>query len=341
MRLRTFTAPDIHAAMAQVRKTLGDDAVIISTTRDPVGKNVTITAAAERDDPMHGMPDLETPLTNGYAAAPIADTMPSPSIEESRVLVELKALLNYHSVPANVEKKLLDTAQMVDFYPDASVEGLRKTLATLLEASFQFLPLPLNRIGYRVMLVGQPGIGKTMTIAKMAAQLVMEKKSVIVITTDTKRAGGVEQLQAYTDVLGLVLRVAEDRAMLKQLLEEANPDSRILIDSAGTNPYDTAELKELSQFLGLSKVEPVFVMPAGGNTDEAAHCATAFGFTGARRMLITRTDVSRRFGSILAAAHAGGYAFCNSSSSSKVVGEYRAADADFFSHLLMQYRLNQ
>lgn len=203
------------------------------------------------------------------------------------------------------------------------------------------MPLPLSRAGFRIMLIGAPGVGKTTTIAKMAAQTVMEKKSVTVITTDTKRAGGVEHLQAFTDILGLQLKVADSRGELRQLLQESAEDERILVDSAGTNPYDTKELKELSEFLGLGNVEPVLVMPASGDAEEAAHYARAFSFSKAKRLLVSRVDISRRYGSILSAASAGEYAFSNSSSTAKVMGEYRAVDADYLSTLLMQYRLEE
>lgn len=331
MRLRTFTAPDIHAAMAQIREALGEDAVIISTTRDPLGKGVTVTAAIESEE--------EVSFPEETSAA--AEFSPTPQNAEAKIFIELKAILAYHSVPAEVTDRLLDTAQMINFDPDATFEGIRKTLRKILEARFQFLPLPLSRSGFRIMLVGAPGVGKTMTIAKMAAQVVMEKKKVMVITTDTKRAGGIEQLQAFTDILALELKVAETREDLKRLLQACGEEDRVLIDSAGTNPYDAKELKELSEFLGLGNVEPVLTLPAGGDAQEAGFIARAFGFTNARRMIFTRADLSRRYGGILSAAAANDYAFCNSSGGAKVIGEYRAVDADYLSTLLMQYRLEE
>jgi len=339
MRLRTFTAPDIHQAMSQIRDLMGDDAVIISTTRDPLGSGVTVTAAAEEEDPNFELPEELTQDNEAQPREQDVEMIPIGS-EEAKVFIELKAIFAYHSVPLKVTDALLDTAKMLNFEPDATFEGVRRTLAKVLDASFQFLPLPLNRAGFRIMLIGPPGVGKTMTIAKMAAQMVMDKKNVTVITTDTKRAGGVQQLQAITDILNIELKVAEDRAALRGLLKDCSDDGRVLIDSSGTNPYDARELKELGEFLGVGNVEPVITMPAGGDASEAADIAQAFSFTNARRMLMTRVDISRRYGSILSAAHAGGYAFCNSSSSAKVVGEYRAVDADYLSNLLMQYRLD-
>lgn len=335
MRLRTFTAPDIHDAMTQIRTAMGDDAVIISTTRDPVGKGVTVTAAKESDDSV----DFGEEFGNDATIA--NENALAPKSEEARVFVELKAILAYHSVPAVVSDKLLNTAQMINFEPDATFEGIRKTLRKVLEASYQFLPLPLNRAGFRMMLIGAPGVGKTMTIAKMAAQMVMDKKNVTIITTDTKRAGGVEQLMAFTDILGLDLKVAENRNELRQILQDCAEDERVLIDSSGSNPYDAKDLKELGEFLGLGNVEPVLVMPSGGDAQEAAHYARAYGFTHAKRIIFTRSDISRRYGSILSAATAGDYAFCNSSGSAKVIGEYKTVDADYLSSLLMQYRLEE
>ena len=343
MRLRTFHAADIHDAMEQIRETMGEDAVIISTSRDPAGGGVSVTAAAEEEDAHFELPEDEFSHEETFAENDNHRHQPSAipvGSEEARVFIELKAVLAYHSVPPKLADTLLDTAKMLNFEPDATFEGIRKTLTKVLDASFQFLPLPLNRAGFRIMLIGPPGVGKTMTIAKMAAQMVMDKKNVTVITTDTKRAGGVEQLQAFTDILNIELKVAEDRAALRALLNDMNADQRVLIDSSGTNPYNATELKELGEFLGVGNVEPVLTVPCGGDANEAADIAHAFNFTGAKRMLITRVDISRRFGSVLSAAHAGGYAFCNGSSSAKVIGEYHMIDEAFLSNLLMQYRLD-
>ena len=80
MRLRSFTASDIHIAMEQVREAMGEDAVIISTARAPVGDGVTVTAAVEEDDPFDFLEDEFTEITtlfqqginNGLNASEIA-----------------------------------------------------------------------------------------------------------------------------------------------------------------------------------------------------------------------------------------------------------------------------
>ncbi len=348
MRLRTFTAANIHDAMAQIREAMGEEAVIISTTRDPASKKVTVTAAAEDDDPVIINELSSTTVVNdssdsynGEAIDSTAANLLPANSKEAKIFVELKAIFAYHGVPATVTDILLETAQMINFEPDATFEGIRKALTQVIESSFQFMPLPLQRNGFRIMLIGAPGVGKTMTIAKMAAQIVMDKRDVTVISTDTKRAGGIEQLQAFTDILNIELQIAETRKELYDILQNCSGEDRVLIDSAGTNPYDASELKELGEFLGVGNVEPVLTIAAGGDAQEAAYITKAFSFANIKRMIFTRADLSRRYGSILSAACTGKYAFCNSSSSAKVIGEYRQVNASYISNLLMQYRLDE
>lgn len=79
----------------------------------------------------------------------------------------------------------------------------------------------------------------------------------------------------------------------------------IVTDSRGANPYSIPEMQQLSQHVRRSSAEPVLVLPAGIDAMEASETAQIFAALGARRMIATRLDVSRRLGSILAAADAG------------------------------------
>ncbi len=334
MRLRTFHASDMQTAMQQIREELGDAAVIISTTRDESSKRVSVTAAIDQDE-VEIVEDVQPPKAANHAPAP------DPKISFVRsnsILTALEKVLTYHSIPAELQDELLNTARMLDFEPQGGDEALIKLLAKTLDAHFRFLPLPVSRAGFRLMLIGPTGAGKTTTLAKIAAQLSMEKQPITTITFDTKRAGGIEQFRAFTDILNIELEVAETASDLREILDAQPAEQIVLIDSFGCNPYNIDDLKELRPFLDMPDVEPVLTMPAGIDAAEAADIGKAFEVSNAKRLLMTRCDISRRFGGALSAAHIGDYAFCNYSSGDRVVGEYGPLGTKTLSNLLMQYR---
>lgn len=318
MRLKTFTASDMGAAMRLIRESLGSDAIIVASQKLPSG-GVTVTAAAEQDQQQAHQPfrQIESSFTS------------------DSVLSAFEAMLRFHSTADHVSAELLATAKKLYLRG----KDIRTDLTRLMAASFQYAPLPLDQDMFTIMLVGPPGTGKTMTIAKMASQLVMEKKKPVVITTDNKRAGGVEQLQAFTSILGLELHIADHRGDLWRLMQEHAPHRRILIDTGGVNPFNAADVRELSEYIKIDRsIEPVLVSSAGSDAGEADDMARAFAPLGVRRILITRIDAARRYGSVITAAHSGKFAFCHASNSSRIIGEFTLLDPVMLTELLLRYQ---
>jgi flagellar biosynthesis protein FlhF len=79
----------------------------------------------------------------------------------------------------------------------------------------------------------------------------------------------------------------------------------IVIDGPGINPFDDTERASIEEIIAATGAEPVLVMAAGNNANEAADVTAAFLALGARRLIATRIDAARRLGCILAAAEAG------------------------------------
>ena len=100
-------------------------------------------------------------------------------------------------------------------------------------------------------LVGATGVGKTTTIAKIAARLVLRHgtESVALVTTDTYRIGGVEQLRIYGRILGVPVAVARDAAELRAHLQAFSDRSFVLVDTIGLSPRD-ARMAEQLRWLG-------------------------------------------------------------------------------------------
>ena len=277
MRLRNFTAPSMQEAIALVRQELGPEAIIVST-EDEAGA-VRVTAALEAVEPRISRasdPDVTDQLSEALAA---------------------------NGVPGGLSEKLLMAS--LSFEADDVLVALSGALA----AVYAFAPIADQGRSRPLMLVGPPGAGKTMAVAKLAARAVMAKRPVNLVTSDTVRAGAIEQLAAVARVLGIELKTADSPADLASLVLEAAPDAVTLIDSSGVNPYSAADRREIAALLAAAGAEPILVMPAGGDALDAVDQARIFRDLGCSRMAVTRLDLTHRLGSVLAAADAGRLGF--------------------------------
>ncbi len=333
MRLRTFTAADMPSAMKLVRQAMGDNAIILSSESDGVKGLLTITAAVENE------------REEIAPRAVVHQVRNDPAADQLRY--DIQNLLRFHNMPELFVAKLMQRASDEELAAIVALGGasargaerlLEMALARLSETFFSFDPLPLDKPA-RIMLVGPPGIGKTLTIAKLAARFTVDRQPVGVITTDTKRAGGVEQLQAFTNILGLPLEVAGSPEELARIAGGPKARARLLIDTAGCNPYDKDEMAELTAFASSGGAEPVLVMQAGGDSLEAVDIAEAFCTLPIRRLLVTRADTARRFGGVLAASAAHGLAFSHASGSSSIADAPGAMSALSLAQLLLRYQL--
>ena len=328
MRLRSFIAADMPAAINLVRAALGESAIILSSESIENGKKISVTAAIEEDDE-EPLPQQFTPHKKTSSSS---HTLYDVVDEQSQS--DIQGLLRYHNLPELFVSKLMQKTK------DRNLQPL--TLEKLMGAYFAYRPLVLGRSS-RLMLVGTPGIGKTLTVAKIAARIVVEdasaKKDMTVITTDNKRAGGVEQLRAFTDILGVRLHVARNVSELKALIQEAPDGGALIIDTAGCNPYDADEMLELKNYASLG-IEPILAMQAGGDSMEAIDMVEAFAVLPIKRLLVTRADTARRFGGVLASAAAHQLAFCNASSSASIIDALQPMDSALLAQFLLRYTLH-
>lgn len=292
MRLRTFSAPTMSAAMREVRARMGADAVIVATQRGRDGAGVRVTAAIEDADRADDADLLQR--ADAGAVEPV-----------------LGASLAFHGTPLQLAGRLIDAALVHGGTPAVALAG---GLARL----FPFDPLPGPHLPRRLALVGPPGVGKTVSAAKLVARLVMARRPVRVVTTDGFRAGGAEQLGALARVMGQDLVTAEKPEALKAALASLPGDTAAIIDTAGVNPFQIRAVGALSELIEAAEAEPVLVAAAGGDVDEASDVAAAFGAVGARRLLVTRLDAARRLGAVLAAADAGRLAFSDASDTPRI-----------------------
>lgn len=314
--------------MQMVRNTLGEDAVIVAT-REERGGNVHVTAAIE---PRAQEPAFEVGRrgeTGNERAGARGWLQYDEEQDECAVAEELTEVMLRHSVPEDVMDHILSCAMVV------GMENPGHALIAAIEHLYGFKPLPQGAHHKALMLVGPPGAGKTLAAAKMAARAAMNALKVGVISTDTVRAGGIEQLQSFTRLLRIPLQKAQSPRDLDSILRDMQGFHQIIIDTAGLNPFDKEDVKVLARFMGAGNIEPVMTLPAGGDADESGEMARVFSTLGAARLLPTRIDIARRLGGILAAAHQGHLALTDAGNTSKVADGLTTLDPQKLARLLM------
>ena len=323
MRLKSFTANTMKEAMQMIRETLGEDAIIVSTQEMVGGKGVRVTAAIDKDT------EATMPRPTNTKEAGLSDWQYADDDDEMTVVEEVTEVMLRHAVPDEVLDNIVGAVNVM------GLTETRNALFAALQNLFEFRPLPTKTYGKPILLVGPPGAGKTLCAAKIAARGALSGLKMAVITTDTVRAGGVEQLEAFTRLMKIDLKKAASPKELKEKIAESYGADQIVIDTAGINPFDPESVKLVARLIGAADCDPVLVIPAGIDADESGEIARVFATIGAKAMIPTRVDVARRLGSLLSAAHHGGLVLAEVSSTAKVADGLSPLSAKRLTQLLM------
>ena len=292
-------------AMQMIRDALGDEAVIVATNEDRVhGTGVRVTAAIDPAFEVGDSRDMQD--DGGWLQYDEENDIDAVAEEITEVMLR-------HCVPEDVMDNIVSCATVMGF------EDIAIALVTTLEQLFSFKPLPTRRYPKPIMMVGAPGAGKTLAVAKLATRSIMSGLSVGVISTDMKRAGGIEQLKVLTDVLQIRLHTAQDFRALRALSNELRMrHDQVIIDTTGVNPFSKTDVRDLARLMHATDIESVLVLPSGIDADEAGEMGRVFATLGVKSILPTRVDIARRLGSLLSAAHYGNLEFADASMTAKV-----------------------
>ena len=185
----------------------------------------------------------------------------------------------------------------------AELEELRGLLAEALAGLVKCAgSLRMKKSGPRIMaIVGPTGVGKTTTIAKLAAMHALNRgASVAMITTDNFRVGAIEQLKTYAKIMDIPLEVAATSQELAKTLARHADKDLILIDTAGRSPKDAERLAELKGYLECHPgIETYLCMSATTRARELDEIIATFGVLPITRFLFTKLDESESYGCIV------------------------------------------
>ena len=186
---------------------------------------------------------------------------------------------------------------------------VREKIAEQLE---RYLPTtgPIQRLKatgpHVVALIGPTGVGKTTTIAKLAAKLKLdEKRKVGLITIDTYRIAAIDQLKKYADIIKTPLKVVGSPEDLRDAVASMADCDFVLIDTAGRSPKDTLKLNELKTFLDAARPEEVHLVLSSTASRECVELAIErFGDVRIDKLIFTKLDEARSIGTVIGVVNA-------------------------------------
>jgi flagellar biosynthesis protein FlhF len=184
---------------------------------------------------------------------------------------------------------------------DASL--LKNRLATLIAAEIPVAPAIQLAAGRRhmVALVGPTGVGKTTTIAKLAANFrLKQRRRVGLITVDTYRIAAVEQLRTYADIIDLPMEVVSTPQEMREAVARLANLDLILMDTAGRSPKDEDRIQELSSLLTAAAPDEVqLVLSSTSSAASLTRTAERFAPVGTTALVLTKLDEANGLGNVL------------------------------------------
>lgn len=317
MRLKTITAESMPAAIRKVRDELGEDAIIVSSQQRAHGGGVRVTVAIDQE--LHPQENL---LLEDHAA--------KPDFFIDDPLQTIKIALDFHRFPASLsEAILMPITRQKQGNP---IELLAQSLSQVFKTTTLFSDQPQI-----LMPVGVPGSGKTVSIAKIAAHAKAHHIPIQVISTDTLRAGGIDQLSILLNILELPVNIVSSPDQLKKIIKAKNKKCRlVIIDSPGINPFIVKDLNFLRDFVIASGATPLPVIPGGCDPEEAQDLASIFANLGAKMILPTKFDCAKRLGGVFAASYASHLAITEIGVSPHIMHGLHKPDYQFLAKVLLQ-----
>jgi flagellar biosynthesis protein FlhF len=308
MQLRTFIAKDMREALGQVRREMGPDAVIVGSQRAKEGGilvRAALDAANTNEEIAPAGPEPATPepvaiepsqdfaqhFHDGLIKRLRGETRPSATVRNFD-RAELLGFLRAHRAPETLAHQLAEAAEK------SGLSDMTLALASSLDSRMRAEPLTGGETR-ALLLIGPSGVGKTAVAAKIAAHARLAGRAVKLVAADTAGAGAVARLETFAQHLGAEWAVADSAETILQSIEAGY---LTVIDTAGFDPRSAKARTAYAALARLPEIEALGVVSATGDAEEVSEIAAALVTLGAARLIATGLDVTRRLGSLLAAA---------------------------------------
>ena len=361
MKVKRFIGQNMESTLQRVREEMGRNAVILNQRRIRPGSGLMklfkkpvyeIVAATDEMGLGEGIPIKDT--DDGYVALEekldrlkaTMDTIANSitPADKDREIPEM--LAPYHSA---MEKSEVDpeVIHMV-------MEGVKNkiNLNTTYDQEYIYYRFKQEISSYfkRVetiklsdgkpavaVFVGPTGVGKTTTLAKLAAQYsVIMKKKVGVMTCDTYRIAAVEQLRTYSEIMDVPIRVIYQSSDIEEAMQQYKDMDLVLVDTAGRSYRDKMKLMELNKMLkALGDQQLFLVISASTNYKNVMEILSSYSFLKNYRILITKVDENVSNGIILNIAVKGGKPLSYITTGQSVPDDIEKVDGERIASLIL------
>lgn len=227
----------------------------------------------------------------------------TPSRQLPETLFQLYTDMIESDIEEHVAQELIGRLQKDGTFDTSNARATSAELLRLLENEIS-VSGPIEAAagqGKVVALVGPTGVGKTTTIAKLAANYrLRENKRVGLITVDTYRIAAVEQLRTYAEIIDLPMEIVSTPREMREAIARMSDLDLILMDTAGRSPRDEVKIQELKSMLAEAEPDEVhLVLSAVGGARSLASTAERFATVGTTALLVTKLDEATVLGNLL------------------------------------------
>jgi len=330
MKIRRYMASNMQEALLKVKMDLGNDAVILNTrkVKRPGLLNilkpplVEILASldeeedeakkvpqedpkvAELENKVKSMENMLEKIYNQMTEKTSTNSMQDISVKGSKIYDVILENMRKNDVEEETIEHILTKLKEQGLDESSNVNEVftmfRKEIIRTLKQ-----PASITLDGMKrpkvVMFLGPTGVGKTTTLAKIAANfMIREKKTVGLITADTYRIAAVEQLKTYSEIMGAPVNVIYSPNEMQEAINKYSEKDLVLIDTPGKSHKNQKHFDEIKELFAQAKPDEVYLLiSAGTKMKDCKEILRAYGFINDYKLIFTKVDETESLGIVL------------------------------------------